>query len=133
MYKLGEDIRRRGGRIPGNENELRDSGFIGLYVTNAFELFILRNRKPLLDVNMSRLLKRYFKPGDFIDVRHDKEIQELANDIIEVRRSKELNWAILAYAALVCKTRTPLRGACVLNKHCKYYELSQGDVTEESE
>ena len=133
LYKLGEDIRRRGGRIPGNENELRDSGFIGLYVTNAFELFILRNRKPLLDVNMSRLLKRYFKPGDFIDVRHDKEIQELANDIIEVRRCKELNWAILDYAALVCKTRNPLCGECVLNKHCKYYELSQGDVTEESE
>ena len=56
LYKLGEDIRRRGGRIPGDENELRDSGFIGLYVTNAFELFILKNRKPLLDVNMSRLL-----------------------------------------------------------------------------
>ena len=84
-------------------------------------------------MNMSRLLKRYFKPGDFIDVRHDKEIQELANDIIEVRRCKELNWAILDYAALVCKTRNPLCGECVLNKHCKYYELSQGDVTEESE
>ena len=74
-----------------------------------------------------------FKPGDFIDVRHDKEIQELANDIIEVRRCKELNWAILDYAALVCKTRNPLCEECVLNKHCKYYELSQGDVTEEPE
>ena len=122
LYKLGEDIR-------GNSNELRDSGFIGLYVTNAFELFILRNRKPLLDVNMSRLLKRYFKPGDFIDVRHDKEIQELANDIVEVRRCKELNWAILDYAALVCKSRNPLCDECVLNKHCKYYELSKGNTT----
>ena len=133
LYKLGEDIRRRGGRIPEDENELRDSGFIGLYVTNAFELFILKNRKPLLDVNMSRLLKRYFKPGDFIDVRHDKEIQELANDIIEVRRCKELNWAILDYAALVCKVRNPLCGKCVLNKYCRYYELFQGDVTEKPE
>jgi len=107
---------------------LRDSGFIGLYVTNAFELFILKNRKPLLDVNMSRLLKRYFKPGDFIDVRHDKEIQELANDIIEVRRCKELNWAILDYAALVCKSRNPLCGECVLNRYCKYYELLKGYI-----
>lgn len=48
----------------------------------------------------------------FIDVQHDKEIQELANDIIEVRRCKELNWAILDYAALVCKTRNPLLEVC---------------------
>ena len=27
LYKLGEDIRRRGGKIPGNENELRESGY----------------------------------------------------------------------------------------------------------
>lgn len=121
LYKLGEDIRRRGGNIPQTSNELHDSGFIGLYVTNAFELFILRNRKPLLDVNMSRLLKRYFQPGEFIDVRHDKEIQALANDIIEVRRCKELNWAILDYAALVCKSRNPLCEECVLNKYCKFY------------
>lgn len=128
LYKLGEDIRRRGGNIPANTNELRDSGFIGLYVTNAFELFILRNRKPLLDVNMSRLLKRYFKPGDFIDVRHDKELQELANDIIEIRRCKELNWAILDYAALVCKNKHPLCEECVLNKYCKYYASFQGKL-----
>lgn len=70
---------------------------------------------------MSRLLKRYFEPGDFIDVRFDKEVQELANDIIEVRRCKELNWAILDYAATVCRKRNPLCGECVLNKFCKYY------------
>ena len=55
---------------------------------------------------MSRVLKRYFQPGEFIDVRHDKEIQQLANDIIEVRQCKELNWAILDYAALVCVKKT---------------------------
>ena len=125
LYKLAEDLRRRGGQLPGDANELRDSGFVGLYVTNAFELFILRNRKPLLDVNMSRLLKRYIEPGEFIDVRFDKEVQELANDIIEVRRCKELNWAILDYAAMVCRKRNPLCGECVLNKYCKYYAQSR--------
>lgn len=122
LYKLGEDLRRKGGILPGNPDELRESGFAGLYVTNAFELFMLKNRKPLLDVNMSRLLKRYFQPGDFVDVRLDKEIQDLANDIIEVRRCKELNWAILDYAALVCKSKKPLCEGCVLNKYCKYYQ-----------
>lgn len=122
LYKLAQDLRKRRGKIPRNTDELADSGFMGLYVTNAFELFILRKRKPLLDVNMSRLLKRYFQPGEFIDVRHDKEIQQLANDIIEVRRCKELNWAILDYAALVCRKKKPQCEVCVLNKYCKFYD-----------
>ena len=123
LYKLGEALRRRQGQLPGNGDELRDSGFAGLYITNAFEIFMLKKRRPLLDVNMSRLLKRYFAPGDFIDVRFDKELQELANDIVEVRRCKELNWAILDYAALVCMKKNPRCPDCVLNKYCKYYAM----------
>ena len=55
------------------------------------------------------MLKRYFNAGEFIDVRRDKALQLLANDVIEVRRCKELNWAILDFAALVCTRRSPLR------------------------
>jgi A/G-specific adenine glycosylase len=120
LYKLGQEIKRRHGRVPASSDELADSGLAGLYVTNAFELFMLRHRKPLLDVNMSRLLKRYFGGGEFIDVRRDKEVQGLANDIVEVRRCKELNWAILDFAALVCKSRSPACGECPLRLHCRY-------------
>ena len=127
LYKLGQDIKRRHGRIPVSAGELADSGFAGLYVTNAFELFVLRGRKPLLDVNMSRVLKRYFNAGEFIDVRHDKALQLLANDIVEVRRCKELNWAILDFAALVCTTRCPACATCVLRLHCLYREEREGE------
>jgi len=122
LYKLAQELQRRQGKVPHSTNELADSGFIGLYVTNAFELFVLKNRKPLLDVNMSRLLKRYFQPGDFIDVRHDKAIQALANDIVEVRRCKELNWAILDYAATVCRKKAPLCTVCMLNRYCVSFQ-----------
>jgi A/G-specific adenine glycosylase len=60
-----------------------------------------------------------------MDVRHDKEVQALANDIIEVRRCKELNWAILDFAALVCKSRAPACESCVLRPHCLYHEKEQ--------
>ena len=120
LFRLGQEIKRRRGRVPETSDELADSGFAGLYVTNAFELFALRNRKPLLDVNMSRVLKRYFNAGEFIDVRRDKALQLLANDVIEVRRCKELNWAILDFAALVCTRRSPSCGTCTLNPRCLY-------------
>ena len=122
LYHLPQDLRQRQGRLPSTSNELAESGFMGLYVTNAFELFVLRHRKPLLDVNMSRLLKRYFQPGEFIDVRNDKQLQALANDVIEVRRCKELNWAILDYATMVCRRNTPHCDTCILNCHCCFYQ-----------
>jgi A/G-specific adenine glycosylase len=125
LYKLGQEIKRRRGRIPETSDELADSGFGGLYVINAFELFALHKRKPLLDVNMSRVLKRYFNAGEFMDVRHDKVVQALANDIIEVRRCKELNWAILDFAALVCTKRAPACGTCTLSPRCLYRQRGE--------
>ncbi|HHU27255.1 MAG TPA: hypothetical protein GXZ56_11655, partial [Bacteroidales bacterium] len=73
-----------------------------------------------LDVNMSRLLKRYFIPGEMQDVRNDKEIQELAKKVTNVKACKELNWSILDFSALVCKVRKPLCEECVLRSKCSF-------------
>ncbi|MDR1415109.1 MAG: hypothetical protein LBI96_04790 [Odoribacteraceae bacterium] len=126
LFRLGQGLKRRKGRAPGSAGELADAGLAGLYVTNAFELFILRGRRPLLDVNMSRVLRRYFGAGEFVDVRHDAVVQRLASDVVEVRRCKELNWAILDFAATVCRGRAPACGGCVLRSMCLFCQ-GEGD------
>ena len=40
LYKLGQDLKQKQGKLPEDSNQLADSGFIGLYVTNAYELFV---------------------------------------------------------------------------------------------
>ncbi len=121
IRKMIEEYALKNGELPKNKNELNESSFASLYISNAYELFVLKKRAPLLDVNMSRVLKRYFIPGEFQDVRHDREIQELAKKVTNVKACKELNWAILDFSALVCKARTPLCEECVLNSKCSYY------------
>ncbi len=121
IRKMIEEYTLKNGELPKNKNELNESSFASLYISNAYELFVLKKRAPLLDVNMSRVLKRYFIPGEFQDVRHDREIQALAKKVTNVKACKELNWAILDFSALVCKARTPLCGKCVLNSKCSYY------------
>lgn len=47
---------------------------MGQYITNAFELYILnilKKKSPLLDVNMARLLERFFGERKLADIRHD--------------------------------------------------------------
>lgn len=120
MRKIIDEYKQKNGELPKNRDELNDSSFASLYTSNAYELFVLKRRAPLIDVNMSRLLKRYFIPGEVQDVRNDKEIQELAKKVTNVKACKELNWAILDFSALVCKVRNPLCEECVLRFKCSF-------------
>ena len=124
IYKIIEEYIAKNGILPLSKNELCESSFATLYISNAYELFILNHRAALLDVNMSRVLSRFFYPQEFKDVRNDKIIQELANNVINIKSCKELNWAILDYAALICKSSKPKCNECNLKHKCRFFALS---------
>lgn len=123
IRRIIEEYKLKNGYLPQNKDELKDSGFASLYISNAYELFILKKKAALLDVNMSRVLSRFFYPQELKDVRNDKVIQELAHNVINVKACKELNWAILDFAALVCKARNPKCDECKLKSKCNFYSL----------
>ena len=77
LYKIAQEYKMKNGILPKNKNELNDSNLATQYVSGAYELFILKHRSALLDINMSRLLRRFFDPREFKDVRNDKAIIEL--------------------------------------------------------
>ncbi|HMS97513.1 MAG TPA: DNA (cytosine-5-)-methyltransferase [Saprospiraceae bacterium] len=125
VRKIIDEYKLKNGVLPQNKDELQDSSLASLYISNAYELFILKNKAALLDVNMSRVLSRFFYPKEFNDVRNDKIIQELAHNVINVKACKEINWAILDYAALVCKHQKPKCQECKLSSKCRFFELSK--------
>jgi len=118
IMKIIEEYKLKNGVLPKNRNELNDSNLSTLYISNAYELFILNNRAPLLDVNMARLISRYFEPKEIKDVRNDKELFKLSKQVTNVKRCKELNWAILDFAALICKAKKPSCQTCILKSRC---------------
>jgi len=79
--------------------------------------------KPLLDVNMARVLERYFGPRQLTDIRYDPYLQNLSHQVVNHENSKQINWAILDFAALICKSRNPKCVTCFLSAGCKYYKL----------
>ncbi len=122
LYNLAQEIKRKQGQFPTNRNEVEDLPMVGQYIANAFELYIFKKNKPLIDVNMARVLERYFGERKLADIRYDKYLQRLAHIVTDTNKSKELNWAILDYAALVCKKK-PLCYICMLNTNCIYYNI----------
>ena len=133
IRRIIEEYKDKNGLLPKNKDELQESSLASLYISNAYELFVLKNRAALLDVNMSRVLSRFFYPKEFKDVRNDKLIQELAHNVINVKDCKELNWSILDYAALVCKAQKPKCYECKLNGMCSFFELSKSNIDDEAE
>lgn len=121
LYKIASEFKLRNGELPANKNELQESSMASLYIANAYELFVFKKRKPLLDVNMSRLLNRYFNNEAGKDLRIDIVMQELANKVVNVRKTKELNWAILDFGALICTAINPKCDSCVLSKKCGFF------------
>jgi len=124
LFKIAQEYKSKNGVLPTNRDELNESKLSTLYISNAYELFVLNHRAALLDVNMSRLLRRFFFPKKKEDVRNDKIIQDLAQNVIDIKSCKELNWAILDYAALVCKSKNPNCIDCKLNSKCTFFSMS---------
>jgi len=122
LYRLAQELKKRKGRFPKNRNEVEDIPMMGQYITNAYELYVLKKRSPLLDVNMARLLERYFGKRKLADIRYDPFLQELSYKVINLERSKELNWAILDYAALVCLNKNPKCYICILKNKCNIFK-----------
>lgn len=121
VKKLAIEMVRRKGKIPKDRDELEAIPFMGQYLANAVELIIFDNPSPLIDVNMSRVLERFFGPRKMADIRYDPYLQGLARKVVNHSESKKINWAILDFAATVCKAKSPLHEGCPLKGKCQFF------------
>ena len=121
LYKLAKEMNKLHGRFPKDRSEIEKLPAIGNYISNAIELFIFKKPKPLLDVNMARVLERYFGPRQKLDIRHDSYLQELSEKVVNHTAIKKINWGILDFGAKVCLSKNPKCSSCILSKSCFFY------------
>lgn len=121
LKNLAVEMVRRNGRLPKDRAELESIPFFGQYIANAIELLIQHKPLPLIDVNMARLLERYFGEREMADIRYDSYLQMLSSKVVNHDSSKEINWAILDFAALICSKRSPKCKICIFNGNCNYF------------
>jgi len=113
-------ISKNNGRFPVTRKEIEALPGIGQYIANAIEMFVHGKPRPLIDVNMARVLERYFGPRKLADIRHDPYLQQLGHAVVDHPRAPEVNWAILDFAALVCTVKRPRCFNCQLAAACQY-------------
>ena len=124
LKSLALEMVKRKGKLPRDRAELESIPFMGQYIANAVELIIYKQPSPLIDVNMARLLERYFGKRKMADIRYDPYIQKLSYKIVNHSKAKEINWAILDFAAIICKANNPQCIICPLRQNCAFYKLN---------
>ena len=112
---------KRKGKLPRVRAELESIPFMGQYIANAVELIIYKQPSPLVYVNISRLLERYFGKRKMADISHDPHLQKLSYKIVNHKKAKEINWAILDFAALICSKRSPKCNICIFSRKYNYF------------
>ncbi len=121
LQSLSRVVQQGRGRLPAKRNDLEKLPGIGQYIASAVLAICHDKREPLLDVNMARLLERYFGPRILADIRYDPYLQTLSRRVLPNKNVKQFNWAMLDFASMVCTETTPSHERCPLRKHCKYW------------
>jgi A/G-specific adenine glycosylase len=109
------------GKFPRDPDDHAEIPAVGQYVSNAVMLFQHGRSTPLLDVNMARVIERFVRPRRLADIRHDPWLQSAAKWFVRTEDAAAANWAILDFAALVCKARRPLCKDCPVRARCSYF------------
>jgi len=120
LHALAKVVAERRGRFPADRDTIESLPGVGQYTANAVLLFCHDQPQPLLDVNIARVVERFFGERKKADIRYDPYLQTLATRIVQHEKGKVLNWAVLDFSALVCKARNPLCERCPLRGKCCY-------------
>ncbi len=126
MISLGKELSMREGKFPRNRLEIEALPGVGQYIANAILIFCHGDSQPLLDTNMARVLERFFGPRKLADIRYDPYLQGLAFRVVKGDDTISMNWALLDFAALICKQAVPLCASCPLAARCRFATWSRG-------
>jgi len=110
------------GKFPSSYNELLSIKGIGPYIASAICACAYNEPRPGADTNINRVIGRVFRinylPRNALEIDMINKIMMCFLDKGNVR---SLYYAILDFAALVCKFSSPSCESCSCKNFCSYY------------
>jgi A/G-specific adenine glycosylase len=107
------------GKLPENYKDLLDVKGIGPYTAAAIASFAYKERVPVVDGNVYRVLSRIFGvETDIASSSGIKEFRELAWKIIPEKDHDTYNQAIMEFGALQCVPSNPNCSECPMEEFC---------------
>jgi A/G-specific adenine glycosylase len=110
-----ELMRRHGGTMPPNYEDLRALPGIGDYTAGAILSIAFQKSYPAVDGNARRVLGRLF------DLAQAKQLRAAAEQLISKSNPGNFNQGIMELGAIICLPAEPLCLLCPLAAHCRVH------------
>jgi A/G-specific adenine glycosylase len=127
ILELANVVEQRGGELPCSRRDLERLPGIGPYTASAVMATVYGLDEPLVDVNMARVLYRFFGAQACTSSVRDASLHTLAFHLVRGERCLSVNWAVLDLGALVCRARNPICQECPLREQCQFLSRSSGE------
>jgi A/G-specific adenine glycosylase len=121
LINLSNVVEKHGGELPCSRRDLERLPGIGPYTASAVMATVYGLHEPFVDVNMARVLSRFFGTGVCSSNVRDASLHTLAIHLVRGERCLSVNWAVLDLGALVCRARNPLCQECSLREECQFF------------
>lgn len=114
-------ITKFNGQIPHSFEELTSLPGVSHYIASAVRCFAFGYPDALLDTNTVRVAGRIFGLPVSDSSRRSKLYREVLELFVDTCHPREFNFAIIDFAAAVCKPKTPVHHACPIREYCRFY------------
>lgn len=108
-------------QVPQERNELMTLPGVGDYVAGAVLSIAYGKREWIVDSNIVRVFKRYFGITTSSEGRRNKNIIETAKLYASADDPRNVNLALLDFAALICTPKNPNHEKCPLKAECHFF------------
>lgn len=115
-------VKEFGGNLPTTYAELIDLKGIGPYTAAAVSSIAFNQAHAAIDGNVIRVVTRYFGiTENVLLMSTKKDIERLANEMLDSSRPGDFNQAMMELGAKVCSPTKPSCNECPLNEQCMYF------------
>jgi len=119
LHTAKEIVVKYGGKFPATYTEILKLKGVGTYTAAAIASFAFQEPTALVDGNVYRFLSRYFDiPTPIDSTQGKKELQQLADRLMNKHNPSMHNQAMMEFGALQCVPIRPNCHACVMNNTC---------------
>lgn len=121
LYQMAKElVKKHGGKIPSEWEELVSLPGVSHYIASAVRCFSFGYPDALLDTNTIRVLGRFFGIEITDSSRRSQHFKELYLSLINMEQPRKFGYAMIDLGALLCKPKRPMCGLCLLNDICKH-------------
>jgi A/G-specific adenine glycosylase len=108
-------------KVPEDFDTLISLPGISHYIASALRCFAFGYPDVLLDTNTVRVTGRILGLKINDSSRRSRQLRLILEKFIDTQQPREFNWALIDFAALVCKSRIPVHEKCPVKEFCIYY------------